>query len=343
MRLLILTQAVDTEDPVLGFFHNWIREIAKHFESVIVICLKKGTYNLPDNVRVFSLGKEEGKGRFVYIVRFFKYIITLRNEYDRVFVHMNQEYILLGGLFWKLLGKHIYMWRNHHAGSVLTDIATSFCTHIFCTSKYSYTAKFAKTNFMPVGIDAAIFNPRDIVRDENKLLFIARIAPPKNLHLIIDALTILKDKGLELELDVYGAPLPQDEDYFESIKQSVTANELKVLFHGPVKNTDTPLLYSSHDICINMSSSGMYDKTIFEAMACGCLSVASNKNLVGLIDDMFIVKQDDAQDLVLKLETLIKLDKNQKNAYRSKLRNVVTEYHSLSALGLALKEHIVKN
>lgn len=33
MKLLIVTQAVDTEDPVLGFFVRWIEELGKHVES----------------------------------------------------------------------------------------------------------------------------------------------------------------------------------------------------------------------------------------------------------------------------------------------------------------------
>src|SRR3989338_7648361 len=61
MKLLIITQKVNQEDSVLGFFHSWIREFASRFEEVTVICLEKGVYNLPENVEVFSLGKEEYK------------------------------------------------------------------------------------------------------------------------------------------------------------------------------------------------------------------------------------------------------------------------------------------
>ena len=68
-RLLITTQAVDLDDPVLGFFHRWIEEFAKHCESISVICLKEGRHDLPDNVHVYSLGKpsfaKASKGRQV--------------------------------------------------------------------------------------------------------------------------------------------------------------------------------------------------------------------------------------------------------------------------------------
>src|SRR5580704_11376753 len=99
MRLLICTQAVDLDDPVLGFFHRWIAELSKRCERVHVICLKEGRHELPANVFVHSLGKEGGRSRVKYLLNFYRYIRELRGEYDAVFVHMNSEYVVLGGFF----------------------------------------------------------------------------------------------------------------------------------------------------------------------------------------------------------------------------------------------------
>ncbi len=153
MKFLILTQKVDRNDPILGFFHRWIEEFVKRCERVIIICLEEGEYNLSQNVKVFSLGKEGSHSRAKYLWNFYKYLWQERKNYDAVFVHLNQEYVLLGGILWLLLGKKVFMWRNHHMGNFLTDLAGLFCSKIFCTSKYSYTAKHKKTVLMPVGID----------------------------------------------------------------------------------------------------------------------------------------------------------------------------------------------
>lgn len=334
MKLLIVTQVVDTEDPVLGFFHRWIEELSRHAESINVICLKEGKHNLPDHVHIHSLGKESGKGRVTYIIRFLTYIFSFREKYNSVFVHMNQEYILLGGLIWKLLGKHIYLWRNHHSGSIVTDIAAAFCRKVFCTSKFSYTAKYDKTVYMPVGIDMDTFYPRtSIERQKNTLLFIARISPTKRLDIILEALLTLKEKGKNLHLDVYGEPREEHAQYLKDLSAYALAHELDVEFHGAVKHAQTPQLYTRSDICINMSTNGMYDKTIFEAMACGCLSVASNDNLIGLIDDVFIVRQEDSHDLAQKLAYLLDLSQERKDNYRRVLREIAMKHHSLKALG----------
>ena len=73
MRLLIITQKVNKNDPVLGFFHTWIKELATKFESIEVICLEKGHFDLPQNVTVYSLGKEHGVTRLGYIKNFFRF------------------------------------------------------------------------------------------------------------------------------------------------------------------------------------------------------------------------------------------------------------------------------
>ncbi len=65
MKLLILTQKVDKNDDILGFFHGWIAEFARYCEKVTVVALEVHEYDLPRNVKVLSLGKEKSKGHFL--------------------------------------------------------------------------------------------------------------------------------------------------------------------------------------------------------------------------------------------------------------------------------------
>ena len=279
MKLLIVTQAVDTEDPILGFFVRWIEEFAKHVERIEVICLKEGKHAFPENVRVHSLGKERGVSRIGYLFDFYRFIWLLRREYDAVFVHMNQEYVLLGGWFWRLLGKRVYLWRNHYAGSWLTDIAAVFCKKVFCTSKRSYTARYKKTILMPVGVDTERFSPDErIARKPRSILFLARMSPSKRPEMLIDALAELARSGADFTATLVGSPLPQDEAYYESLKGKVRELELadRVAFLPGIPNNQTPDLYRAHQIFVNTSPSGMLDKTIFEAAASGCIVLAAS-------------------------------------------------------------------
>lgn len=304
MKLLIVTQVVDTEDPILGFFVRWVEEFAKHAEHVEVICLKSGRCNLPENVRVHSLGKERGAaGRVTYAWRFLSLAWRLRDDYDTVFVHMNQEYVLIAGWLWKLLGKRVSMWRNHYAGSWITDVAAAFCAKVFCTSKDSYTARYEKTVLMPIGIDTDRFKfDEHVARKPRSILFLARMARSKRPEMLVEALALLAKSGTEFTATFVGSPAPLDGAYYEGLKEKV--HELKldggVTFVAGVPNSATPDLYRAHEIFVNASPSGMFDKTLFEAAACGCSVLAASADFAELAgeDTHF----DSATELAERLE-----------------------------------------
>lgn len=340
MKLLLITQAVDTKDTFLAFMHSWIATFAPKYESITVICLKKGEYNLPENVRVFSLGKESSdkmggfQKRFFYIKNFYKHIFAERNSYDAVLVHMNQEYVVLGGFFWKLMGKRVYMWRNHHAGSWITNLAAALCTNVFCTSRFSYTARFKKTILMPVGVDTNIFSSQRAVRVPRSILFLARIAPVKRPDMLIEALSIIHKHNVAFTASFVGDYLPKDREYAESLKKKVSELGLSscVSFLPGVPNTKTIGVYNAHDVCVNLSTSGMFDKTIFEAMACGTLSLSSNANLIGEIDERLLYEEGNTPELAAKIGALLMLTPTEKEALRKATRQYVVEHHSLQSL-----------
>jgi glycosyltransferase involved in cell wall biosynthesis len=316
MKLLILTQVVDRTDTALSFFHSWIEAMAPKFERIDVICLKEGEYDLPGNVRVYSLGKEGGRSRIKYVTRFYRYIWHLRGDYDAVFVHMNQEYVLLGGWLWKLMGKHVYLWRNYHAGNWGTDIAALFCTKVFCTSAFSYTAKYKKTVLMPVGANLSAFTPAAPAPSASIVSF-GLIVPPKRIEIIIDALGILAKRGVNFVADIVGDPLPQREPYRIQLKTQVENLGLqeRVRFAPGVPNREAVHVFRAHQIFINASPSGMYDKMLFEAAASGCLVLASSGDWARIADKR-LTFDGTAESLANALQTLFALPESEKSHLR---------------------------
>jgi glycosyltransferase involved in cell wall biosynthesis len=327
MRLLILTQTVDLDDPVLGFFHRWIEELATRFEFVHVVCLREGRHSLPGNVVVHSLGKELGLERKDYIKRFYRYLWTLRKEYGVVFVHMNQEYVLLGAIPWRVLGKKVFLWRNHYKGNYLTSIAVRLSNGVFCTSKMSYTAMFKKSIIMPVGID--IIN---VVaeRKARSILFLARFAPSKHPEVLVDALKILKQNKIKFFASIYGSALPKDEAFARAVREHAAILPT-VQFFGSVRHDETPAIYAAHDIFVNLSGSGMYDKTIFEAAAEGCIVVASSRDFAQATEPQFTFKHSDPRDLAIVLQKILALPKKKKDDAREGFKKLAAA-HSLSTL-----------
>lgn len=329
MRLLILTQIVDKNDLYLGFFHRWVEKLAAHYEHIHVICLKEGIHALPSNVSVHSLGKSKVKGleKLKYVFNFYKHIWRERSNYDAVFVHMNQEYVLLGGLLWKILGKRIYMWRNHYAGTWLTNLAVILSDKVFCTSQFSYTARFKKTQLMPVGVDIDLFHPlENVVRKPRSILFYARMSPSKHPDILMEALGILKKKNIDFSAHFYGTALPKDVQYVESLKKQVHDLDLEdtVSFSPGVPHGEGPCIFSSHEIFVNLGGSGMYDKMLFEAAASGCLTLAASKDFAREIGDPRLsFAENDTHDLAEKLTALLALSPSECEAITKKTSALV--------------------
>ena len=341
MKLLVFTQAVDLDNPVLGFFHRWLELLSARYESLEVVCLFEGRHALPPNVRVHSLGKEGGRSRVKYAWRFYRYLFTL--SYDAVFVHMNQEYVLMGGPIWRLTGKRVYLWRNTYAGSVFTEAAMRLSSGLFCTSKSAYIAKSKKTVLMPVGIDTERFAPDPRVpRVPRSILSLGRIAPSKRLDVLVEALGLFAKRGAAFSADIYGDALPEDAAYLAKLKARAAELGLaeRVAFHPGVPNRDTPDLYRAHELFVNLSPSGMYDKTIFEAAACGALSVASSRDFAASADLRLSFPEGDAGALAERLEALLASTAAEKAAMAEALSALTDREHSLAALVRKLEEAI---
>ncbi len=337
MKLLVVTQKIDRNDPVLGFFHNWVIKLSEKFEKVSVVCLQKGEYDLPKNVQVFSLGKESSRSKIKYVKNFLNLILGLHREYDAVFVHMNQEYVLLGGFIWKLMGKKVYMWRNHPDGTILTDISAWLSNGLFCTSEFSYIKKYKKTKLMPVGIDMkqfSIINSQFSNNKNKEILFLGRIGMIKKPDLLVEAVGILNKKGVDFECNFYGDPLPKDEEFYASIKNKAKELDLenKVNFYKAVPNYETPKIYNEHGIFINLTPSGSFDKTILEAAACGCIVVVVNQSLSGKIDERMIAESDEPANVAKTIEFWLGVNDEERLEASQKLQKYVLENHSLSAL-----------
>lgn len=345
-KLLILTQIMDRNHPALGFFVRWVEAISKQSDKVTVICLQKGdSSGLPESVEVLSLGKEDRTGKFEKLKRLFTYILWKRREYDSVFVHMNQEYVLLCGWIWKILRKRITMWRNHHAGTLLTKIAGRICDAVYCTSRFSYTADFKNIHFMPVGIDTELFTPDGTdVRNVNTVLSVGRLDRSKKLDVLIGSFAKASEAHSQAQLDIIGAPtdaLSTYPDELKTLAQSLGVGE-KVYFLGSVKNKNLPQAYRQRGIFVNCSSSGMYDKTIFEAMACGCVVVASNENLRGQYDDRFIIAQDDVAACGQAISTALSFDEGQRKTVTEHGLSLVRNKHSLVSLVASLNRALYR-
>ena len=325
MKLLILTQVVDKNDPILGFFHRWIDEFAKHCERVTVICLRSGAYEFPENVRVFSLGKEGGESRFKYIVRFYTYIWQEKNNYDSVFVHMNHVYILLGGIFWRLMKKKIGLWYVHKSVTPALKVAVVLANIVFTTSPESFRVNTKKVNYVGHGIDIEKWGEIEIKKKHGfNVITAGRISSTKRIAEMIEAVKVLNLRGVRTTLTIVGASVTKEDEVYE--KMIMDGAGPNVRFVGAIPHDQLPEKIAESDVFLNLSDTGSMDKAVLEAIAAGVPVVSSNAAFRDMLDEYDLFSKSAG------VEDVARAIKNASESDTTDLRKSVIKNHALDSL-----------
>ncbi|MBY0472787.1 glycosyltransferase [Patescibacteria group bacterium] len=286
MKLLICTQAVDRNDPILGFFHRWIEEFAKHCGQVTVICLRTGEYSLPKNVQVYALGKGN---KLTRAYRVLSLSLQRQSAYDAVFVHMNPEYLVTAGWLWRMLGKRIALWYTHKHVDIKLRIATFFADVIFTASKESFRLKSHKVHVMGHGIDTDFFTPDPNITRGDWFLSAGRLTKSKCHDL---AIRMAASENKELRIAGDG---PER----ESLELLVRELNTDVRFLGGLTQTQLRDEYRKAAHFIHTSETGSLDKVVLEALACG-LPIRTNDSALKYLEHA-------APELVAREHSLEKL------------------------------------
>ncbi|MDB5194420.1 MAG: hypothetical protein JWN50_434 [Parcubacteria group bacterium] len=337
MKLLIVTQKVDRNDPVLGFFHGWIIEFSKYYEKVSVICLEEGTHDLPANVSVYSLGKEKGVSRVGYASNFYRYIWSLRKEYDVVFVHMNPEYVILGGELWKMLHKKIALWYVHRQVDPKLRIATFLSDIIFTSARESFGIKSSKVRFVGHGIDVDKF-PAAVAdfSEPLRILHLGRITKIKHIDTVLKASKLLIDRGIRIgDIRMTGAPvMPEDRDYKTTLQALARELGIQDLLTWDESNDDAKT-FTASTISINAAPDGGMDKAVLGSLAAGHPAFVSNKAFKGVLGphwEMFSYEFDDAESLAHRIIAFLAMDESMRQKAVSELEGKVRLEYDVRAL-----------
>ncbi len=330
MKLLIVTQVVDREHSNLGFFHGQIEALARACEQIHVITLQEGVHALPSHVTVHSLGKESGVSRLGYLLRFYRLIGTLRSEYDAVFVHMNPQYVVLGGILWRLWNKRIGLWYVHKSITLWLRVAAFVAHVIFTVSPASIGIRSKKIRVVGHGIDTERFSPGVRAPHQGlRIVSIGRIAASKGLREILLACDELHRRAVDFTLTIIGTPLTEEERIYAGLlKDEIGTRSYKdrVQFAGAVAYAELPGKLRESDVLVNISATGGYDKVVLEALACGIPAISSSAPFRSLLAGTGLFLEDNAPEILAETITAAaSIDVTQ-------LRAEVEARHSLTAL-----------
>ncbi len=192
---------------------------------------------------------------------------------------------MLGAWYWVLRRIPTYLWYTHYKNTFSFRVTSEYAKKLFCATAQSMPMLEGSQKKVVIGhgIDLGIWPRRDNVTSDSKaLLAVHRLSRSKRLELSIKALSLLP---VDYTLAVYG--IEAEPEYVAELRSLVSQLQLndRVIFHGTVPTETLPSIYTHHRLILNMASETI-DKTMLEAMTCGCYPVTTKRNAeaIGIAD-----------------------------------------------------------
>ena len=328
MKLLIITQVVDKNYVPLCFAVEWFREFGKQCEKVIVISQKVGEYDLPPNVQVHSLQKEEGKSKLLQVFRFYHLAWKYRKEYEAVFVHMTPIWVVFGAPLWIMLRKRMYLWYEARGTGWNLRLGLKFVRKAFSASPGGMPIKTKNSVLTGHGIDTAFFIFGSSPRDPNLILTVGRITKAKRLDLIVQCFAALSPT---YRLQITGVPITE-EDYktramLEALIQTLGI-ETRVTFNT-IPDEELRLVLKKATLFLHASEATSLDKAPLQAMASGCLVVTASPVVKPHVPEACRAEPKKMGEVTKKL---LLLPKEEDQKLRKELRSIIERGHSLPTL-----------
>lgn len=342
MRLLWFNLSTDANDPILGFTTRWIQALSQKVDFIDVITMRAGRLEVPENVRVHSVGKERGYSEPHRAVEFYRYLFRILREerIDACFSHMIPIFTILAAPMLKTKGIPMVTWYAHRQVTTVLKLAYHLSNLVVSINQSSYRYRHGKFIALGHGIDTIMFSPSPEGGAEGSpplLLSAGRLSPIKDLLTFVRAIYLLRQWDYPVWAALVGVTPERDRLYAEQVKREVEHLGLNrvVQFAGAVSQEQIVDWYRRCFAHVNLCPTGAIDKAALEAMACGRLSMASNEGFqetMGEYASSLLFCHGDAEDLAGKIEALLGLSAAGRKQVGLYLRERVLQMHSLEGL-----------
>ena len=323
MRLLLFNLATDVDDPILGFTTRWIQALAQRVEFIHVITMRTGRVDVPDNVRVYSVGKEKGYSEPRRAVEFYRTLLhVLRSDkIDVCFSHMMPIFSVLAGPVLQAKGVPIVTWYAHPSLTRSLKLAHYFSTCMVTSVAPAYPYRQNKLMVVGQGIDTNLFSPDGnvSVKPPPVILCAGRLSPVKDHPTLLKAVQLLKQRWDQpFQVVIMGAR--------EGQKTSLTLSRCArmveelaltdtVRFEPPLPMADMPCWYRRCTVHVNLTPTGFGDKVALEAMSCGRPCIVANagfRETLGEYAEPLLFRHGDPEDLAQRLAWICALPESKR-------------------------------
>jgi glycosyltransferase involved in cell wall biosynthesis len=234
----------------------------------------------------------------------------------------------------------IVLWYTHWNVSMSLRIAVRFATAILSVDRSSFPLATPKARGIGHAIDVARFAAAPPQRDGSlRLLALGRTARWKGLSTLLDAMSIARAAGADVELEIRGPSLTDDERAHRAeLEQRIAADpELRAhaALRPAVPRGEIPTLLAESDVVVSPNeprSGATLDKAVFEAAACSRPVVSTNGSFAPLLGGLplaLLAPPRDAAALADRIVALAAADPAVLAQTGSMLRERVVAQHSL--------------
>ena len=330
-RLLVTVQAVDLDDALMGFFHEWLVAASAQFDTITVLALRVGRYQLPANVTVIPLRPRESRSRWTALSTVWKESWKRRKEYNAVFVRGDVQYVIIAGWLWRLLGKKVILWYAHYivnpwvlpasviAHTVVTSVPEA------CASPFVHAISIGQA----ISSDRFVMCEREQSSDRLQIITLGRVTRVKRIEELMES--FLHAKGEEWgTMRIVG---PRPDQMYERELQNVIQEHPSRIHWGPslVPYDEMPKFLCTFDIQFSACEASL-DKVIVESMLCGVIPIVATDGLRHSLPESLhwlIAKDDSAR--VKALEKIVSLSAEERWSLRIQLRDIAMKTHTVTS------------
>ena len=322
MKLLVITQEVDEQGSILGFFIDWMRGLSKYFKKIKIVHFRGKGAKISENSETILV--EGNKLKKILILN----RIILDEKPDKILVHMCPEFMLAIIPSLLFTGIPAYLFYAHGSISLKLKFATLFAKKVLTTTESGFRLETEKKIVLHQGIDINRYKSGK----NDYFLDVARISTVKNHDIILKAFAKI-DPKLRKKLLIVGSG---DQKLLEKLKKLTKELNIEgeVTFLGAISHEEIPDIYSDCCLFISASKTGSLDKTGLEAMASAKPILVCNEafnDILSGFEDYCFFESYNVDDLYKKMLTFIENDEL-RHTVGDELRSRVRKQHNLNGL-----------
>jgi glycosyltransferase involved in cell wall biosynthesis len=287
MRLLLITFELDTESPVLAWQARVAAELCRSCERVVVLTHKVGRFEALPNMDVltFPLGLQRAPARWVggrWLINHFVWRLWKQHRFDAVFIHMNVEWAYRLFPVFRMARVPVLLWYAHGSVTRRLRLAHRCVSTVVTSTPEGFRLASDKLRVIGQGIDTVAFSMQPIEPPYADIITVSRLSARKRIERLVDALAVVRSArpAEPIRLRVIGSTVTAaDRDYERTLRARVRERGLEqhVDFVGHVPMAAIAGYYRSAFVHVNVSATGSMDKTVLEALACGCPVLTANE------------------------------------------------------------------